>query len=115
FQNILRGVGNVRTPFIIVLITVLLNFILDPLFSMGYGPMPAMGVGGAALATVFTQGISAFVGVLMLINSRHGITLKLKNLIPSWHQIKRIIRLGTPASAEQSARGLSMMLMTFLV
>lgn len=115
FQNILRGVGNTRTPFIIVLITVVLNFFLDPLFIMGWGPVPAMGVGGAAIATVLTQAIAAIVGIFFLMNSRHGITLKLSYLKPNWHQIKRIIRLGTPASAEQSTRGLSMTMMTFLV
>ena len=115
FQNILRGVGNVKTPFYIVLITVLLNFLADPIFIMGYGPIPALGVSGAAVATVATQGIAAIIGTAFLISGKHGITLQLKNLIPNPKIIMRIIRLGTPAGAEQSTRGLSMTLMTFLV
>ncbi len=115
FQNILRGVGNVKTPFYIVLITVILNFIADPLFIMGYGPIPAMGVEGAAIATIATQAIAAIIGTYFLINGKHGIKLRARNLVPDFKQIKRIIMLGTPAGAEQSTRGLSMTLMTFLV
>lgn len=115
FQNILRGVGNVKTPFYIVLITVLLNFIADPLFIMGFGPIPPMGVGGAAVATIATQAIAAIIGTYFLMNGKHGIRLRLKNLVPNSKEIKRIIHLGTPAGAEQSSRGLSMTLMTFLV
>jgi putative MATE family efflux protein len=115
FQSLLRGVGNVKTPFIIVFGTVVLNFFLDPIFIMGWNSFPAMGVSGAALATVITQGISAIIGIFILVSAKYGVTLRLSQLKPNWYQIKRIILLGSPASAEQSARALSMTLMTFLV
>lgn len=44
FQSIMRGVGEVKMPLWIVLGTVCLNYILDPLFIFGYGPIPEMGV-----------------------------------------------------------------------
>lgn len=115
FQNILRGVGNVNTPFVIVLITVILNFFLDPIFIMGYGPIPAMGVEGAAYATIITQAISAVVGIYLLLNTKHGASLKLSLLRPNFLEIKRIFLLGAPASAEGSTRALSMTVMTYLV
>ena len=43
-QAVLRGVGEVRGPVVIVLGTVLLNFALDPLLIFGAGPVPATGV-----------------------------------------------------------------------
>src|SRR3954471_933619 len=49
FQALMRGVGQTRIPLLIVLGTVILNFVLDPLFIFGYGPIPALGVMGAAL------------------------------------------------------------------
>ncbi len=52
FQSLMRGVGDVKTPMYIVLGTVLLNLILDPLFIFGYGFIPAYGVTGAAIATI---------------------------------------------------------------
>jgi Na+-driven multidrug efflux pump len=38
FQALMRGVGETRTPLMIVLGTVVLNFLLDPLFIFGLGP-----------------------------------------------------------------------------
>src|ERR1700744_1923613 len=57
FQALMRGVGETRVPLIIVLGTVILNFILDPLFIFGLGWLPPQGVMGAALATLATQGL----------------------------------------------------------
>ena len=48
FQSLMRGVGDVKTPMYIVLGTVLLNLILDPLFIFGYGFIPALGEIGRA-------------------------------------------------------------------
>jgi Na+-driven multidrug efflux pump len=44
FQSLMRGIGDVKTPMYIVLGTVILNLILDPLFIFGYGFVPAFGV-----------------------------------------------------------------------
>ncbi len=59
----MRGVGETRTPLLIVLGTVVLNFLLDPLFIFGFGPLPPQGVMGAALATLATQGLAAALGI----------------------------------------------------
>src|ERR1700761_8545328 len=55
FQALMRGVGETKTPLIIVLGTVILNFVLDPLFIFGWKSLPAHGVMGAAVATLATQ------------------------------------------------------------
>ena len=55
FQALMRGVGETRIPLLIVLLTVLLNFLLDPLFIFGWGPLSPHGVMGAAIATLATQ------------------------------------------------------------
>ena len=115
FQSLYRGVGDVKTPFYIVLVTVILNFILDPLFIMGYGPIKAYGVAGAAYATITTQGIAAVLGIYLLAKGSGGIKLDFKVLRFDFKLIKQIITLGLPASTEQSTRALAMMVMTFLV
>ena len=63
YQSLMRGVGDVKTPLYIVFTTVLMNLVLDPLFILGWGPIPAYGVSGAALATIGTQGVAAIVGI----------------------------------------------------
>lgn len=111
FQNLLNGLTRVKTPLVIVFISVILNFILDPLFIMTYG----LEVKGAAIATILTQFLSSFIAMYILFRGKYGIKIVFKNLKPDFIEIKKIFKLGFPSSLESSARSLSMMLMTFLV
>ncbi|MGM0439551.1 MAG: MATE family efflux transporter [Chlamydiota bacterium] len=115
FQSLLRGVGDVKTPFYVVLGAVLLNIILDPLFIFGYGPLPAMGVGGAALATIISEGLASLIGMYIFLTGRCGIKLHLVELKPDWKLGRGILRLGLPVSIEQSMIALVMMVMVGLV
>lgn len=115
FQSLMRGVGDVRTPFYIVLGTVVLNFAADPLFILGWGPIPAMGVAGAALATVITQGIASLIGLRILFRGSYGVRLHVRDLAPNPALMGRIFALGLPASVEQSMRALGLAVMTILV
>ncbi|MHC5009623.1 MAG: MATE family efflux transporter, partial [Planctomycetota bacterium] len=67
---IYRGHGNTRVPFLVAAFALLMNIALDPLLIFGWGPVPAMGVAGAAWATIF----ATLAGALLLIRSlhRHG-------------------------------------------
>ena len=93
FQSLLRGFGDAKTPMYIVLLAVVLNAILDPLLIFGYGIFPAMGVAGAALATVITQGIAAVIGIGILFTGKYGIHIKKENLKPDFKLMKRIFLL----------------------
>src|SRR3984957_9562404 len=115
FQALMRGVGETRTPLMIVLGTVILNFLLDPLFIFGLGPLPPQGVMGAALATLATQGLSAVLGIAIFLRGRHGIQLSWRSFLPDPVYIKRAFFLGLPGSIELSTRGLGPMLLSFLV
>jgi len=101
FQALLRGVGDVKTPLLVVLGTVLLNFVLDPLFILGWGPIPAYGVSGAAIATVATQGLAAVTGAIIMLSGRRPIRVHVSDLRPNWQLATRMTRLGFPASVEQ--------------
>lgn len=115
FQSLMRGVGQTRIPLLIVLGTVLLNFVLDPLFIFGFGPLPGMGVMGAALATLATQAIAALAGLVVFLRGRHGIELSWRAFKPDFTYIKRAFNLGFPGSVEMSTRGFGLILMAFLV
>ncbi len=115
FQSLMRGVGDVKTPAIIVLGTVLLNLVLDPLFIFGYGPVPGFGVAGAAVATICTQGLAALIGFILLLRGKRELQLHIRDLRPDFNLIKRMFNLGFPAAIEQSTRALGMTIMTFLV
>lgn len=115
FQGLLRGVGEVTVPLYIVAATVFANFLLDPVLIFGKFGVPALGVMGAALATLIAQGLAAAAGIGLLMSGRYGITLTMGALRPDFAFIKRAFHLGYPASIEQSARGLGMTVMTFLI
>lgn len=115
FQSLMRGIGNVMLPVYIVLFTVFLNLILDPLFIYGYGPVPGFGVAGAAMASVITQALSAVIGLWILFRGKSGIKIHFRQMRPHLFTLKRIINLGIPASIEQSTRALGMTFMVILV
>ena len=67
FVSIFIGLGNSKTPFKINTIGLIANIVLDPLMIFGFGPIPALGVSGAAIATVISQIIvsSVFIGIII--------------------------------------------------
>ena len=114
FQALMRGVGEVRIPLYINLTTLALNFGLDPLFIYGWGPVPAFGVAGAAVATVSTQVLSFGVGLAVLLRGRSGIALNWRDFRPDLALIRRAVKLGVPSSIDMSARALGLSVMTVL-
>ena len=111
FQSQMRGVGQVTIPLYIIAGTVCVNFALDPIFifTMGWGVM------GAALATMVSQFLSATAAIVLLMQGRYGIQLKLAQLRPDFKFIKRAFNLGYPAAIEGSARGFGVTIMMFLI
>src|SRR4051812_13836760 len=82
FQSIMRGIGEAKLPVFIVLGTVILNFILDPPLIFGWGPIPAFGVMGAAMATFCTQSLAALVGLGVLLGGRYSVHLAWRDFVP---------------------------------
>jgi len=67
----LRGIQDMRTPSIVAVGVNVLNIALDPLFIFGFGAFPALGVAGAALASVLAQTLGATV-LLVVTLRRYG-------------------------------------------
>lgn len=115
FQSLMRGIGNVLLPMYIIMSTVFLNLVLDPLFIYGWGPVPPMGVAGAAVVSVLTQGISAVIGIYILWKGSHGIKIKWSDMRFDFEWTRRMFRIGMPASFEQSTRAAGMTMMVIIV
>lgn len=54
----LRGAGDSKTPFYFLLMSVVLDIVLNPLLIFGFGPVPAFGIAGSATATLIAQTVS---------------------------------------------------------
>jgi putative MATE family efflux protein len=70
--NCYRGMGNTKTPMIIMLQGNILNMVLDPVLIFGWLGLPAMGVRGAALASVISQVYALGIyGYLLFVKGSH--------------------------------------------
>lgn len=98
--GLLRAIGNSFMPLIFLIISSLLNIVLDILFITKFN----MGIKGAAVATIIAQGISVILCVIY-------IYLKTKILIPD----KRHFNVGKELYKELLGQGLSMGLMMAIV
>jgi putative MATE family efflux protein len=114
-QALMRGVGEVKAPLYIVAGTVIMNFVLDPVLIFGKFGFPAWGVTGAAIATLLAQMVAAAIALRLLFGGRYGIHISWRDFAPDMAFVKRAFLLGYPASIEQSARGLGMTILTFLI
>ncbi len=94
--------GHARTAMVSVLIGAVLNIGLDPLFIFGLG----MGIQGAALATIISQGVSAVWVVSFLLSKRTGLHIRRKNICPDGKIIGAIAALGISPFVMQSTESL---------
>ena len=62
-----RSSGDTRTPLILLGLSVALNIVLDPLLIRGLGPLPALGIAGAAVAAILTRGCVLVMGLVILV------------------------------------------------
>jgi len=115
FTGLLMGVGDTRTPMYLMGTSVVANAVMDPFLIFGWGPFPELGVAGAALATVISRGVAACVGVWLLSTGKVGVRLRARWLLPRWHEIARILRVGTPNAVDHMATSLGFVVLMGLV
>lgn len=89
-----RAAGDTRTPLVLLAVSLGLNAVLDPLLMFGIGPLPRLGIQGAALATLVTRGAGCAVGYHWL--AQRGL---LRRGRPRGASIVRMSGIGLPVSA----------------
>jgi len=112
---ILRSSGDTKTPSIIMGSSGLINAVLDPIFIFGFGPVPAMGIEGAAIATLISW-LFGFGLVLTILTKQknliHTHLLPLKQLIIS---CRSILKIGLPAAGANMLTPIAAAIMTAIV
>ena len=93
----------------------MINVFLDPLLIFGLGPIPAMGVSGAALATVIAQGISAILALHYLYARSGIVTYQPGKFRPDWGITRLTFRIGLPAGLQQVLVSLSALVVNSIV
>ena len=94
--NILRAQGNYMLPMFILILTASFNIILDPLLIFGLWKFPALGVEGAAIATVASRIISCIMVTAILFSKRNEVDITLKGFAFDTKIIRNISVVGVP-------------------
>jgi putative MATE family efflux protein len=97
---IFRSSGDAAISMRVLWLANILNIILDPLLIFGFGPVPALGIKGAAIATTTGRSIGVFYQFFLLFRSKHRIGLKFSHLIPDWSIIRNLLRLTAGATGQ---------------
>ena len=107
--GVLRGLGDSFSALGFLLLTSVLNIVLD------IALVDSMGVSGVALATVIAQFISAILCFLKLRGLKDLFTLKKKDMAIDSRYLNRIIRLGIPSGLNQALFSCAMMVVQRLI
>ena len=93
-NGILRGEGNTFTPMVVLVVGAVINIVLDPILIFGLGPVPAMGIKGAAYATMAGRVITALLLYLSLLSRKNIVKLSFKKFSFDLFYIKGIFNVG---------------------
>jgi len=114
----LRGAGDSLTPLWFMIVAVVLDSGLNPVFILGLGPAPRLGIAGSATATLIAN-YAALIGLLLYMYAK-DLPLRLRGrellcLIPRWAILKTIIAKGLPMGIQMIVISMSALALVSLV
>jgi putative MATE family efflux protein len=114
-NSVLRAYGDTKTPSYVMAFGGLINVVLDPILIFGWGPVPAFGIQGAAIATLVAWAVGLFYILYVLAIKRKLIENRLLN----WQELKRstggILKIGLPAAGANMLTPISAGIVTAFV
>jgi len=102
-SGILRAVGDSKRPFYFLVISAVVNTVLDLVFVLVFD----MDVLGVALATIIAQAISALLVIITLFRSKNCVKLSFKEFKLSFEMLGKIVRIGFPAALQMAITSFS--------
>lgn len=102
FERLLQSTGKTFYTMITQGTGAIINIILDPIFIFGYFGFPAMGVKGAALATVTGQIVAGVMALILNHKMNHEVSLRLRSFRPDGAIIGGIYKVGIPSIIMQA-------------
>ena len=118
YERIMQSTGNTVYNMIIQGVGALVNIMLDPIFIFGMLGLPAMGVTGAAIATVIGQIVAMLLGIIITQTKIKEVQIHLREFHLELRMIKDMYRIAIPAILMQSIMSfmtvfMNMILVTF--
>ena len=109
-SSIFQGYGNTMTPMRLMMLGNILNLILDPILIFGFGPIPAMGIEGAALATVIGRTAAFTYIAWQIFVRREPVHVNFTNFVFKRDTVAGIMQVGLPSSAGQVLTSVAMVI-----
>ena len=111
----IRGLGDAKTPALIMIIAGLVNAVLDPILIFGLLGFPAMGLKGAALSTVLSTTITCFAAIYILSAREKIIDYSIPTIKGFYKSIKKVLYVGIPAAFNQVSQPIATALLISFV
>lgn len=96
-NNLLRAEGRPNLSMHVVLAFSAVGMVLDPLFILGWGPIPAMGIRGAAYSAVISQSVAALLSLFFISLRSSKYRLDWSRLLPDTAILRSIFQTGFPS------------------
>jgi putative MATE family efflux protein len=102
FERILQATGRTAHTMVTQMAGAIINIIFDPILIFGWFGLPALGVRGAAIATVIGQVIAGVAAYFMNVYANKDVNVSMKGFRPSGVMIRQIYQIGIPSIIMQS-------------
>ena len=97
-SGILRAVGDAKRPLYFLILSSVINIVLDYVFVVYFG----MGIAGVAWATLIAQCTSAILVMILLVRTKEPYRINLKDLKMNKEMLKKVVAIGLPSGIQQS-------------
>ena len=98
FEKIFQAVGNMKTTMISLMCGCITNIVLDPVLIFGYGPFPAMGIEGAALATGIGQALTLAIYLIVYFVRSIRVHIRRQYILLDKKMALMLYSIGIPAT-----------------
>jgi putative MATE family efflux protein len=114
-NGVIRGAGHPEYTLRITIVSTVTLAILLPILVLGWGPIPRMGVSGAALASVLSSAAGVAAQWVTLLRGWAGVRLRREDLWLDQHMMGRILKIALPSAAQRFSPNLANALLVRLV
>lgn len=106
-NSLLRGAGEARLALIVRVLAYGVGLLIEPVLVLGWGPLPALGVAGAALALVGPQWLGFLAQLGILLSGRAQVRIDLRHLRVDPKLMWHIFRIALPSTIQMTLRSFS--------
>lgn len=115
FNRLMQGAGDTVTPLYLTTFLNILNVFFNYILMFGTGPLPALGLAGAAWGTVISRAIGVALVFYIIYSDRNVLKMGSGSFRPNWEMFRDIFSIGLPSGIQGVFRNGSRLLVVSLV